>query len=172
MPFVLLWFFLLAWPAIGQTLVESSIKVSVTGQVRRPGLYTLPHGARAIDAISAAGGTTPRAVLTDLSLASQLKDGDAVRVPEKAIAASQVKQTSPKRSRTRQSAKPAEGQKVDLNRASLEQLDSLPGIGRSIAQDILRYRQSKGRFRTLDELKEVPGIGDRRFERLKGLLIL
>ncbi len=152
---------------------ESWVRVHVTGRVKQPGVYTLPRGARGVDAIQAAGGITPGAVLEELNLASVLEDGARLDVPSTAAPAKPMAVAPPPRRRAARSAsRPASKAVIALNQASLEQLDSLPGIGRSLAEEILRYRQQKGAFRSLDELKEVPGIGERRFERLAPLLKL
>jgi len=153
---------------------ESTVRVHVNGQVQRPGVYTLPQGARGVDAIQAAGGISKGASLSELNLASVLQDGERLVVP-RMEAARPVSSPSASSKSRRDSAQPrraAATRVVSLNRATLEELDSLPGIGRGLAEEILRYRTQKGRFRTLDELKEVSGIGERRFERLAPLLTL
>ena len=162
-------------PASAQVQIqESTVRVHVSGHVQRPGVYTLPRGARGVDAIQAAGGLSQGAVLTDLNLASILQDGERLVVPNKATTPSPPTQNSPKSSRRPTAQKPTASttRPISLNRATLEQLDALPGIGRTLAEEVLRYRTQKGGFRSLDELKEVPGIGERRFERLAPLLTL
>lgn len=152
---------------------ESVVRVHVTGRVKRPGVYTLPRGSRGVDAIQAAGGIAPGAILSELNLASVLEDGQRLDVPSQASPAKPSQNPTPKRRAARdRTTGPAAQAKISLNRASLEQLDSLPGIGKSLAEEIIRYRERKGGFRSLDELKEVPGIGERRFERLAPRLTL
>ncbi len=175
--FVMLLALSLAGVAQAQVQVqESTVRVHISGRVQRPGVYTLPRGSRGVDAIQAAGGIAKGAVLSDLNLASVLEDGERLVVPSKETQArssgATVSTASPRPGRSsRPSARPTK-RVLSLNQASLEDLDSLPGIGRSLAEEILRYRREKGRFRSLDELKEVPGIGARRFERLAPLLTL
>lgn len=173
---VWLWLLLmsLALPAWGQTVVlEGVIRVNVQGLVKRPGLYRLVPGARWADAIQAAGGILPGAHLEGLSLASALHDGDSVLVPRHAAPAPSAPPAPRGRHRARaprHALAPAGG--LDLNSATAEQLDGLPGIGPSLASDIVGYRAQHGRFRSLDELREVAGIGEARLRRLKPLLRL
>jgi len=162
-------------PASAQVQIqESTVRIHVSGHVQRPGVYTLPRGARGVDAIQAAGGLSKGAVLSDLNLASVLQDGERLVVPNTASSRPQADPPNPSRKRrpTAQKPKASATRPISLNRATLEQLDALPGIGRTLAEEVLRYRTQKGGFRSLDELKEVPGIGERRFERLAPLLTL
>jgi competence protein ComEA len=132
--------------------------VDVAGAVRRPGLYRLGQGTRVADALAAAGGATARAEIELVNLAAPLADGKQVVVPARGAATAPGGASSP--------AAP-----LDLNTASLEQLDGLPGIGPTTAQKILDYRQAHGAFRSLADLDAVPGIGPSRLAQLKGLVI-
>ncbi|GAA3437391.1 ComEA family DNA-binding protein [Kutzneria kofuensis] len=128
--------------------------VSVVGKVARPGLVTVPDGSRVADALRAAGGPLPDADLTQLNLARKLADGEqvAVGVPQPA---------------------PAQGQppgKVNLNTATQTDLETLPGVGPTMAQRILQWRTKNGRFQSVDQLREVDGIGATRFDHLKDLV--
>ena len=126
--------------------------VSVVGAVARPGVYTLAPGARVADALAAAGGATPEADLERLELALPLGDGETLRVPAR--------------------SEPARGsvgvprEAVSVNRASLEELEAVPGIGPALARRIVAHRP----YRTLDELVRVPGIGPKTLERLRPYL--
>jgi competence protein ComEA len=153
---------------------ESTVRVHVSGQVQRPGVYTLPRGSRGVDAIQAAGGISKGALLSELNLASVLQDGERLLIPRAEASRKPTVPTAAKAPRRTSSQKPrASSQRpLSLNRATLEELDALPGIGPTLAEEVLRMRSQKGGFRTLDELKEVPGIGERRFERLAPLLTL
>lgn len=160
---------------------ESMVRIHVSGSVKHPGVYTLPRGARGVDAIQAAGGVSAGALLSELNLASLLEDGQRLEVPNQETPKARITSTpastrspsggSARRSRASRPNAPV-SERIALNRANLEDLVRLPGIGPTLAEEILRYRQQHGRFRTLDELKEVPGIGQRRFERLAPLLTL
>ncbi|HVV09324.1 ComEA family DNA-binding protein [Amycolatopsis sp.] len=140
---------------------DSSLVVSVVGKVRNPGLVTVPGGARVADALRAAGGAVDGTDVTALNLARKLADGEQLYVgipaPPAAVAA--------------QSANPADpaapGGKIDLNTASAEQLDSLPGIGEVTAKRIVDWRTQHGSFASVDQLQEVDGIGATRFSRLR-----
>lgn len=136
--------------------------VHVAGSVRHPGVYTLPVSSRAGDAVEAAGGLLRRADPAGVNLAAPLSDGQQVVVPARmrgSPAAAAV-------SGSGQSAT-APGAPVSLSTATVEQLDTLDGVGPAIAQRIVAYRQAHGGFRSLDELREVEGIGDKRFEALR-----
>jgi len=136
------------------------VVVDVVGAVRRAGLYRLQQGARIADAVARAGGATARADLALINLAAPLADGEQVVVPKRGAAASSA---AP-------SAGVASSGPVHLSTATLEQLDSLPGIGPVTAQKILDYRQKHGAFTSVDELDAVPGIGPARLEQLKDLV--
>ncbi|HEU5478149.1 MAG TPA: ComEA family DNA-binding protein [Gaiellaceae bacterium] len=136
--------------------------VDVAGAVRRPGLYNLRAGSRINDAIAAAGGATAKAQLDAVNLAAPVADGEQVVVPRRGAVAAAA-------------GAPAAGSSpsapLDLNTATLEQLDELPGIGPVTAQKILDYRQEHGAFHSVAELEGVPGIGAGRLAQLKGLVI-
>lgn len=136
--------------------------VDVVGAVRRPGLYRLAPGARIADALHRAGGATARADVALINLAAPLADGQQVIVPRHGAAAA---------SAAAGAATPGvPAGPVHLNAATLEQLDSLPGVGPVTAQKILDYRQKHGSFASVDELDAVPGIGPARMEQLKDLV--
>ncbi len=129
--------------------------VHVVGAVHRPGLYRLRHGSRVADAVTRAGGPARRADLSLVNLAAPLADGLQVVVPLKPAAGG-----PPSAGAT------AEGP-VHLNIATLEQLDSLPGVGPVTAQKILDHREKHGAFTSLDDLDAIPGIGAARIEQLR-----
>jgi len=135
--------------------------VDVAGAVRRPGLYRLRSGARIDDAIVAAGGATAKAQLDAVNLAAPVADGEQVVVPSRGAGGA----ASPPTASSSPSAP------LDLNTATAEQLDALPGIGPVTAQKILDYRQEHGSFHSVAELEGVPGIGPGRLAQLKGLVI-
>jgi competence protein ComEA len=157
-------------PAGGGALV-----VSVAGKVRRPGLVRLPDGSRVADAIVQAGGPLPRTDLTALNLARRVVDGEQilVGVPPPAGADAWMAGNGPAgaASATGGAPQPGGGRqpggKVDLNRATVEQLDALPGIGPVTAQRILDWRTRHGRFSSVDQLREIDGIGERRLAQLR-----
>jgi competence protein ComEA len=135
--------------------------VHVVGAVRRPGLYRLREGARIADALARAGGATGKADLTVVNLAAPLSDGVQVVVPRRLAGAGAAAAPSAG------SSPVAPQGPVHLNTATLEQLDSLPGVGPVTAQKILDYRVQNGGFASVDELDAVPGIGPARMDQLR-----
>ncbi|WP_241562083.1 ComEA family DNA-binding protein [Streptomyces hoynatensis] len=140
---------------------QARVVVDVAGDVAEPGIYTLPPGARVADAIEAAGGSDPGADTDGLNRARVLTDGEQVLVGRPAA-------TAPG-GQPQATAAPG---KVSLNAATPEQLDSLPGIGPVLARHIVEYRTANGGFTTVDELGQVPGIGDRRLTELRDRVTL
>jgi competence protein ComEA len=154
-----------ARPARLQTLAPAPkqlLYVDVAGEVRRPGLYRFPSGARVNDAVERAGGAKAGADLTLVNLAAPLADGQQVLVPARAPAAAAGPAAN---------TPAAAGGRVHLNIATLEQLDALPGIGPSTAQRIIDYRTENGPFTSVDELDNVSGIGPARLEELRDLVM-
>jgi competence protein ComEA len=141
------------------------VVIDVVGAVRRPGLYRLQQGARIADAVARAGGATTKADLALINLAAPLADGEQVVVPKRGAVAPPAVPSGVGGSAGVPSSGP-----VHLSTATLEQLDSLPGIGPVTAQKILDYRQKHGAFTSADELDAVPGIGPARLDQLKDLV--
>jgi len=140
-------------PATAET-PAGSVVVDVAGKVRRPGVATLPAGSRVVDALRKAGGARPGVDLSSLNLARVLVDGEQILVgvtPAPGVAASASSQPG---------AADA-GAMVNLNTATLDQLDGLPGVGPVTAQKILDWRTAHGSFTAIDELLEVDGIGEK-----------
>jgi competence protein ComEA len=142
-------------------LPSSRVVVHVVGAVRRPGLYRLRQGSRIADAVTRAGGATGRADLALVNLAAPLADGEQVVVPRRGTPAAAGSASSPG----------APAGPVQLSTATLEQLDTLPGVGPATAQKILDYRDKHGAFSSVDELDAVPGIGPKRLEQLRELVV-
>ncbi|MEW2573578.1 ComEA family DNA-binding protein [Streptomyces sp. NPDC047070] len=160
--------------------VPTALVVDVSGKVREPGIHRLPAGSRVADALKAAGGVRPGTNTEGLNRARFLVDGEQVVVG----APSAVGPGAPGAPGVAGSsggsagsgvagpgrAAPAPVAPVALNTATLEQLDTLPGVGPVLAQHIIDYRGRHGGFRSVDELREVNGIGDRRFADLRNLV--
>ena len=153
-------------PAAGEleAAPPARLVVHVVGAVRRPGLYRLDHGSRIADAVRRAGGATRRADLSLVNLAAQVSDGTQVVVP--ARAAIESGPGGGGGDGDGETATAAAGP-VHLNTATLEQLDSLPGIGPVTAQKIIDYREQHGAFSSIDDLDAIPGIGPARLEQLR-----
>ncbi|MGW0772217.1 helix-hairpin-helix domain-containing protein [Streptomyces sp. NPDC002835] len=140
----------------------AAIVVDVSGKVRRPGVLELPAGSRVADALAAAGGVKQGTDLTGLNRARVLMDGEQVVVGGPAPPA-------PGGSGTGSGAGAPAGP-ISLNSATADQLETLPGVGPVLAKHILDHRTQNGGFRSIDELRDVNGIGDRRFEVLRNLV--
>ncbi|MDQ1711722.1 MAG: competence protein ComEA [Frankiaceae bacterium] len=129
--------------------------VDVAGAVRRPGLVRLPPGSRVADALAAAGGVRPGASTAGLNLARKVADGEQILVGVTGPSAG---------------ASPAPGGLLDLNTATASQLDGLPGVGPVLADRIVEWRTAHGPFTTVDQLREVSGIGARKLASIRELL--
>ena len=142
-----------------EAVEQDLITVDVKGAVKTPGIYDLPVGSRINDAVQKAGGLTDNADSKSINLAQRISDEALVYVPTKEEATSQEMPSSTSNSK--------ENKKVNLNKASLEELKQVKGLGAKRAQDIIDHRDSNGKFKSVDELKKVSGIGAKTIEKLK-----
>lgn len=153
---------------------SAGLVVDVVGAVARPGVYTLQAGARVCDAVDAAGGTSSGAELSAINMAAKLVDGQQIVVPRKGEAGQGSGESSGGTGTggtgTGGASPGTSGALVNLNTATLEELDALPGVGPSTAQKIIDYREANGGFKSVDDLNNVSGIGDVRFQALKDLV--
>lgn len=149
-----------------------TVVVDVAGRVRRPGVYTLPAGARIYEALRAAGGARPGAGTVALNLAAPLQDGEQIVVgtPHAGVTGAPVAGEVVPGSSDAIDGSTAAAAPVELNTATLEQLESLPGIGPVLAQDILDWRAQHGQFASIDQLQDVSGIGPAKFAEVKDLV--
>jgi competence protein ComEA len=143
----------------------AEIVVDVSGKVRKPGVHRLPAGSRVTDALRAAGGVRSGTNTEGLNLARFLVDGEQIVVGGPAPAA-----VPGAAGATGTGVGAAPGAPVSLNTATADQLNTLPGVGPVLAQHIIDYRTQHGGFRSVDELRQVNGIGDRRFADLRDLV--
>jgi competence protein ComEA len=144
--------------------------VHVAGAVRKPGVYRLAEGARVQDAVRRAGGAARGADLGAVNLAARVADGQQVVVPKRAPAASAAAAAGEVSAGTGGGGAAgaiAQGPPISLSSATLQQLDTLDGVGPATAQKILDYRREHGGFRSIDDLGEVPGIGPKRLAALR-----
>ena len=142
-----------------EVMDQDLITVDVKGAVKTPGIYDLPVGSRINDAVQKAGGLTDNADSKSINLAQKISDEALVYVPTKGEDISQATQSNASHSK--------EKKKVNLNKASLEELKQVKGLGAKRAQDIINHRDSNGKFKSVDELKKVSGIGAKTIEKLK-----
>ena len=149
---------------------ERAVAVHVIGAVPRPGFYEFEEGARVQDALEAAGGMLADGNAEAINLAARLEDGQQLRVPYigDPVGAGLFPGGDDASGSGRSSGSP--GELINLNTATSEQLDGLPGIGPTVAQQILDYRDDNGPFARTEELLNVPGVGPATFEGLKNLI--
>ena len=140
---------------------QDLITVDVKGAVKAPGIYDLPVGSRVNDAVQKAGGLTEQADSKSLNLAQKVSDEALVYVPTKGEEAASQQTGSGVASST------SKEKKVNLNKASLEEIKQVKGLGGKRAQDIIDHRETNGKFKSVDELKKVSGIGAKTIEKLK-----
>ena len=140
---------------------QDLITVDVKGAVKAPGIYDLPVGSRVNDAVQKAGGLTEQADSKSLNLAQKVSDEALVYVPTKGEEAASQQTASGTASST------SKEKKINLNKASLEELKQVKGLGGKRAKDIIDHRESNGKFKSVDELKKVSGIGAKTIEKLK-----
>jgi competence protein ComEA len=145
-----------------------TVTVHVAGHVAHPGVYAVPTGGRVADVVVAAGGAASGADLEQINLAAKVSDGERIYVPAKGEAVPAVVGAAAPGAATG-GAKGATGP-LDLNTATAEQLEALPGVGPATSKAILAYRTSHGRFRSVTELLEVPGIGPAKLEAVRPLV--
>ncbi|MCW3841813.1 helix-hairpin-helix domain-containing protein [Micromonospora yasonensis] len=148
---------------------SAQLVVAVAGKVRRPGLVRVPAGARVADAVEAAGGALPGVDVALLNPARKVTDGELILVGV-AAPAGQASQPGQPAAGPAAGGAAAPGGPVNLNTATLAQLDALPGVGPVLAQRILDHREQHGGFRSVSDLRQVDGIGDARYEQLKDLV--
>ncbi len=138
----------------------ATIRVYVTGAVQKPGVYSLHAGDRVEDAVNAAGGATAEADLTRTNLAARVNDGQQIYVVQKG-------ETPPPLPATTGSSEPG---KININTASLAELDTLPGIGQVTAQKIIDYRTKNGPFKSVQELKDQKIVTSSTYDKIKDLI--
>jgi competence protein ComEA len=149
--------------ASGAAGTATTILVDVAGWVRNPGVYEFRTGDRVVDAIDAAGGARPGALLASLNLAAPLTDGTQVLVPKEGATAAGSAPIAA-------GGSGAPGALVNVNTASATELEELPGVGEVIAQAIVDYRIENGPFTAIDQLVDVSGIGDATLENIRDLV--
>ncbi|HEX2026526.1 MAG TPA: ComEA family DNA-binding protein [Nitriliruptorales bacterium] len=155
-------------PTAAPSPVAGPVTVHVAGAVHTPGVVLLPGGSRVVDAIAAAGGARPDAALGGVNLARVLSDGEQVAVASAATPVGDgADPTSTPAGHVRDP-----GGRLDLNAATVDDLEDLPGIGPVLAGRIVAWREEYGRFTDVGQLREVTGIGERTFQQLADLVVV
>ena len=150
-----------------ENVVPAKIMVHVTGQVKDQGVVLLDEGSRIVDAIEAAGGETDDADLAKLNLAYVLNDGEKIYVPSKSEQNQEIEYVTTASGGDSMSSNSSI---ININTAGQNELMELPGIGESIANKIIAYREENGKFKTIEDIKNVPGIGDSKFANIKDMI--
>ena len=157
---------------------KSQIIVHIAGEILNPGVISLDEGARIIDAINKAGGLTNEADLSKVNLAYILEDAQKIYIPnvnEKEIIEnmrSEIVKSGSTQENSNTGEKLKNGEKININTATQKELQKLTGIGESIALRIINYRKENGKFNTIEDIKNVSGIGESKFNKIKNDIIV
>ena len=144
-----------------------TIKIHIAGQVKNPGIIELDSGSRISDAIEKAGGVTERANLDEINLAYILEDGQKLYIPNIEEKNKEYIMEENGENIIQETNSSGINKKIDINKSDKEGFESIPGIGPSMAEKIINYRNENGEFKSIDELKNVSGIGEKKFESMK-----
>jgi len=155
-------------PAVNE---PENIMVDVKGQVVRPGVYQSNTGERVIDIIGRAGGLTKQADQTQVNFAQHVEDEMVIYIPGKGEDESTIPQPTVSSGTVSVGTEQKQG-KININKADGQELQNLPGIGPAKAAAIIEYRNASGPFKTIEDLKNISGIGDKTFEKLKDLIVV
>lgn len=150
---------------------DRDIEVEVKGEVRKPGVYILESGSRVKDAVDMAGGFTDSADTDSLILVKKLKDEDCIVIHKKGENANAAVSAASGGIISGNSSSQGDDQ-IDINTASLEELDKIPGVGPVTAQKIIDYREKNGPFKSIEDLKKVGRIGDKTIEKIKDKIVV
>ena len=149
------------------------IVVHIAGAIKTEGIILLNEGARVNEAIEKAGGVTEQADMDQVNLAEELEDGEKIYIPKKEenqeITTLETKQTEQSKTQTNSNTKTSTT-KININKATQTELETLPGIGASTASKIIAYREENGKFKAPENIKEVSGIGEAKFNSIKDLI--
>ena len=153
---------------VDDNIIENKIVIHITGEVEEEGVIELEKGARISDAIEEAGGTTEEADLSNVNLAYSLSDGQKVKIPN-------INEKDEEKIVVEEKAgdniiiegNKSKEEKININKAAQTEIETLPGIGPSTALKIITYRNEHGKFKNIEDIKNVSGIGDSKFENIK-----
>lgn len=147
------------------------IKIYITGEVNNPGVKELEMGSRIEDAINIAGGLTPAANISKANLAYQLEDGQKIYIPNINENIEEYITKENEEGIVEESKSTTSG-RININNADINELCELPGVGESLATRIVTYREENGKFKMIEDLKNVSGIGEKKFESLKEYVVV
>lgn len=151
-------------PILNET--KEKIYVQISGEIKYPGVYEMENGDRVFQLVEKAGGLTENADLNSINLSKKLIDGEKVII----FAKKEINENSTNISQSGTTSSQTKSNLININTASKEELESLPGIGPTLAQRIIDYRETNGYFQTIEDIKKVSGIGDKKFEAIKNLI--
>lgn len=152
--------------------IETKIKVYVTGEINIPGVKELEEGARIEDAINASGGLTSFADITKVNLAYPLEDGQKLYIPNINDKNKEEYISTDNEEGVIENAEDKYRKSVNINKANVSELTQIPGVGEALANRIINYRNENGKFVKIEDLKNVSGIGDKKFESLKEYIVV
>ncbi len=150
-----------------EAINKKHITVFVSGEVNKPGVVTIENDKRLSDAVNEVGGTTENADLNKINLAIKLKDESHYIIPKVGEDLQSHDNLELENSETSNSNN---NNLININTATIQELDNLPGVGEATANKIINYREEKGRFNSIEEIKNVNGIGEKKYEEIKGLI--
>lgn len=143
-----------------QIVEKEKIKVYITGEVKNPGVIELDEGSRIDDAINMAGGLTQDADLSNINLAYEIDDGEKICIPN-------INEENDSEETQNKANESSSNKKVNINKAGISELTQIPGIGASTAEKIVSYREENGKFSTIEDIKNVTGIGNSKYNSIK-----
>ena len=160
--------------------IKETIVIHITGEVKKEGVIYLEKGARIVDAIKEAGGETKNADLSQINLAYELQDGQKIYIPNKNEKISQyiigingeTIDSNGTNTGNESTSSSKEGAKVNINTATQNELDGLPGIGPALAQRIIDFREENGNFKSIEDIQNVKGIGNSKFDEIKDKIVV
>ena len=152
--------------------MPEKIIVDVKGQIKHPGVYQSSEGERVIDVITRAGGLTENGDASQVNFAEHVVDEMVIYIPAKGEEGQTTAGTGGKNLTTSSGLASNNQGKIDLNKADVTELQNLPGIGPAKATAIIEYRDTNGKFNAIEDLKNISGIGDKTFEKLKDLILV
>lgn len=153
--------------------IQKNIKIHISGEINYNGILELPEGSRIDDAIKKAGGLTSNAYINKINLAYELSDGQKLNIPSKTVEAD-ASICPPIITNENEEGIiediEEKDQKININKATQTELETLPGVGPSLALKIIKYRKENGKFKNIEELKNVSGVGENKYEEIKELI--